>query len=426
MSPNVVMGGEITTAVEIGRAEVIHRLANRWQRLCDETRSAPFHRPEWISAYLQAFEPNSEIVLLTASEGERLVAVLPMVRKRCWYAGVPVMKLTAAANVHSVRFEILRSACAAGEASIQALWHSLKRMPGWQVLEFPYFPQNGACAELLAQAGEDGYLTSTLPLQDSPILRMQSDGNGRLTWLGGTSRHFRHELRRYARVLEAETGAKPKIIRWTYPDPVTMQQFFDLEAAGWKGNESSAIKCEPETRAFYDQIARQGAERGYFRLHSLEVNGMMAAGAFSVTTPDCFFPMKIAFNEALRRGGPGHLMFNSILEECALARIPELFFGGTRDHYKEMWTQETVPHCRGFVFALGLRPQLACQIRTKLFPMLSKLRQSLRERTAQRKRRKIEQAKQSKAHQQSQVNHAVTPDSSAGNPTREKGKLPCA
>jgi hypothetical protein len=62
------------------------------------------------------------------------VAVLPMVRKRCWYAGVPVIKLTAAANVHSVRFEILRSACAAGEASIQALWHSLKHMTGWHVL----------------------------------------------------------------------------------------------------------------------------------------------------------------------------------------------------------------------------------------------------------------------------------------------------
>jgi hypothetical protein len=65
-----------------------------------------------------------------------------------------------------------------------------------------------------------------------------------------------------------------------------------------------------------------------------------------------------------------------------------------------MWTQETVPHCRGFVFAPGVRPRLACQIRTKLFPMLSKLRQSLQERTAQRKRRKIEQTKQSKGRPQ--------------------------
>ena len=392
---NVAVEVEVTTEIDIGRDEVIHRLANRWQKLCEETRSAPFHRPEWIAAYLRAFEPNSEIVVLTANAGERLVAVLPMVRKRCWYAGVPLVKLTGAANVHSVRFEILRSACAAGKASIQALWHTLKGMSGWHVLEFPYFPRNGACEELLARANQDGYLTSTLPIQDSPILRMQPDGNGRLTWLGGTSRHFRHELRRYARVLEAETGAKPKITRWMHPDPTALQQFFDLEAAGWKGREGSAISCEPETRAFYDQIARQGADRGYFSLHALEVNGTLAAGAFSVMTQDCFFPMKIAFSEALRRGGPGHLLFNSILEECAGNRIPELFFGGSRDHYKELWTQETLPHCRGFVFAPGFRPQLACQIRTRVFPMLGKLRRSLRDRLERRNKRRTEQTAQS-------------------------------
>jgi CelD/BcsL family acetyltransferase involved in cellulose biosynthesis len=395
MSLNVAVEVELTTEIDIGRAEVIHRLAERWQKLCDETRCAPFHRPEWVAAYLQAFEANREIVLLTVSAGERLVAVLPLIREKCWYAGMPLTKLTGAANVHCVRFDILRSACAAGEASIQALWHTIKHMSGWQILEFPYFPQSGACANFLTQAGEDGYLTRTLPLQDSPILRMQTDSAGRLTWLGGTSRHFRHELRRYARVLETEAGAKHKVTRWNYPEPKALEEFFELEAAGWKGQRGSAIKCAPKTRAFYEQIARQGSDRGYFCLHSLEVNGMMAAGAFSVVAEDCFFPMKIAFSEALRRGGPGHLLFNSILEECAGKGVPELFFGGSKDHYKELWTQETLPHLRGFVFAPGLRARLACQVRTKVFPMLSKLRREPQERLKRCNKRKIEKSTQS-------------------------------
>ena len=121
----------------------------------------------------------------------------------------------------------------------------------------------------------------------------------------------------------------------------------------------------------------------------------MAAGAFSVVTDDCFFPMKIAFSEALRRGGPGHLMFNSILEECAGNGIPELFFGGAKDHYKELWTQETLPHFKGLVFAPGVRGRLACQMRTKVFPMLGKLRQDLEERLKQRNKRKAEKSMQS-------------------------------
>ena len=395
MSVNVAVEVALTTQIHTGRAEVIDVLADRWQKLCDETRCAPFHRPEWIAAYLQVFESDSEVVLLTASAGERLVAVLPLIRKQCWYAGVPLTKLTGAANVHSVRFDILRSACPAGQASIQALWQAIKRMPGWHLLEFPYFPQSGACADLLAQAGDDGYITRTLLLQDSPTLRMQTDADGRLTWLGGTSRHFRHELRRYARVLETEAGAKHKVTRWNYPEPRVLEEFLELEAAGWKGQRGSAIKCSQQTRAFYETIARQGSERRYFRLHSLEVNGKMAAGAFSVVNADCFFPMKIAFSEALRRGGPGHLMFNSILEECAGDGITELFFGGTKDHYKELWTQETLPHFKGFVFAPGLRGQLACQMRTKVFPMLGKLRQDLEERLKQRNKRKAEKSMQS-------------------------------
>jgi len=391
MPSNLAVEVELTTGIESGRADVIHALAQRWRRLCDETGCAPFHRPEWIVAYLAAFEPNSEIVLLTASAGERLVAVLPLIRKRCWYAGLPLTKLTGAANVHSVRFDILRSSCPAGEAAIQALWKALKRLPGWQILELPYFPQEGACAELLAQAAGDGYLTSTLLLHDSPIVRMQTDAGGQLTWLAGTSRHFRHELRRYARVLEAGAGAKHKITRWNYPEPKVLDEFFQLEAAGWKGQQGSAINCAPRRRAFYETIARQGSEGGYFRLHSLEVNGAMAAGAFSVVTQNCFFPMKIAFNEALRRGGPGHLLFNSMLEECAGDGIPEFFFGGAKDHYKELWTQETLPHFRGFVFDPGLRAHLACRVRTKVLPMLSKLRGKFEERW-QRHKRKTEKS----------------------------------
>jgi CelD/BcsL family acetyltransferase involved in cellulose biosynthesis len=393
MNFSVAAKAEITTGVDIGGSEVIDRLANRWERLCEETRSAPFHRPEWVAAYLKAFEPNSDIVLLTASVGERLVAVLPMVRKTCWYAGVPLIKLAGAANIHSVRFEILRAAGAAGEAAIPALWNALKSVPGWHILELPYIPQDGGCAQLIAKAREDGYLTRMSPAQDSPILRLKPDDKGGFTWQEGTSRHFRHELRRYGRVLEAEMQAKPTITRWIHPEPTALQQFFDLEAAGWKGREGSAVNCKPETRAFYEQIARQGADRGYFCLHSLEANGIMAAGAFSVMTSECFFPMKITFNETLRRGGPGHLLLNSILEECAEKRIPELFFGGSKDPYKDLWTQETLPHFTGLVFAPKLRSQLAYQVLTRVFPKLGQLRRSFRDRWGRHKKRRIEQTR---------------------------------
>ncbi|HSM87307.1 MAG TPA: GNAT family N-acetyltransferase [Candidatus Limnocylindrales bacterium] len=377
--------GRVTARIRTGGEEVIHGMADCWRKLCDETGSAPFHRPEWIAAYLRAFEPGSEVVLATASAGERLVAVLPMVRKKCWYAGVPVTMLAGAGNAHSVHFEIVRSACPDGQAALHAIWDLLRRDPGWQILQVPVFPQGGACEQLIDLARRDGHRTLTFLFQECPVLQMQNDADGRLNWLGGTSRHFRHELRRYARLLEEETGHKPVLQRWNGPDPEVMRKFFELEAAGWKGQEGSAIRCEPATRAFYEQIAREAAEQGYFCLHSLQANGAMTAGAFSVFTEQTFFPMKIAHDEALRRGGPGHLLFNGILEECAKNGIPELFFGGNKDRYKTSWTSQTLPHFNGFIFSTGLRAQLAYALRTRVLSPLGQLRRRFRERLAERK-----------------------------------------
>jgi CelD/BcsL family acetyltransferase involved in cellulose biosynthesis len=364
--------------VQIGGEELVHRFADRWERLCEETRSAPFHRPEWIATYLRAFEPQSEVVLLTASAGDRLVAVLPMIRKRAWFAGVPIWKLSGAANVHSVRFDILHASCEAGEVAIRVFWEALRNMAGWHILEMPLIPENGACQKLIAHASEDGYRTITSHFHDGPILRMKEDEKGQLNWLHGTSRHFRHELRRFARLLAEEAGGNPKLVRRADPDARTLEDFFKLEASGWKGEEGSAINCAPETRAFYDQIAREASSRGYFCLHSLETDARMVAGAFSVETEQCFYPMKIAYDEELRRGGPGQLLFNGIFAECAEKRIPELFFGGKNDRYKTSWTSDTLPHFNGFIFSRAFRARLVYEAKTNLFPRLGRLRRGIR------------------------------------------------
>lgn len=380
---------QVTATIQVGGEELIHGIADQWERLCKETRSAPFHRPEWIRTYLRAFEPDGEVVLLTASAGNNLVAVLPMVRKRCWYAGVPLVKLAGAANVHSVRFEILRKEGALGEAALESIWNLLKSTRIWQILELPEFLQDGACFKLMALAGREGYRTLTFLGQDSPIMRMPRDDKGKFTWLAGTSRHFRHELRRLARLLEEQTGGKPTLVRFAEPHQETLQKFYEMEAAGWKGRAGSAINCDRATRAFYDEIAREAAARGYFSLHCLETNGKMAAAIFSMMTDDCFFPLKLTYDEALHRGGPGQLLLNGVLQECAEKEIPEVFFGGDKDRYKTSWTSETLPHFNGFVFSPDFRAQLAYQLRTRILSPLGKYRTRLLEKRRAAKSRTL-------------------------------------
>jgi len=359
-----------SSAALIGDIGIIQSIEDDWRQLCEETNCDPFFRPEWIGTYIHAFERENEVVLLTTRVDNRLTAVLPLIRKRALFAGMPVLKLVGAANLHSVRFDILRAPGPAGDAAVEAIWSLLKRTPHWHLLEIPMFPAEGSCQQLLSFADRDGYGTRTRLDCESPYMRIKVDGFGRADWLGETTRHFRHELRRFARVLESETGGPPRLVRSDKADLELLRKFFELEASGWKGREGSAIQCSQETLAFYEEIARFAAGAGQFCLHSLEAGGQMVAAAFSLVTDDCFYPVKIAYNESLRRAGPGHLLINAILEECAERRIRELDFGGSKDRFKTLWTSAARQHFTGIVFNDDFYPSLLYQVRANLLPAL--------------------------------------------------------
>lgn len=374
------MVAQLSAKSEVGGVEVIEKLMPRWQQLCEQARSAPFQRPEWVAAYVRAFEPNREVVLLTAEAEDRLVAVLPLVRRKCFYAGLPLIKLAGAANVHSVSFDIVAPKGELGEAAIPAMWNLLRRTPGWHMLELPLISEAGATAKLLRLAAGDGHHTVTLLAQRSPVIRFHVNGDGGPAQIvDGPSRHFRHELRRYARIFTEQLGEAPQVLRCAEPKPELLRQFFELEEAGWKGKKGSAINSTSETRAFYQQIARGTANSGQFCLHTLTARNIIVAGAFSLSTNEGFFPLKIAHDESLRRMGPGHLLFEAIVKECAEQRIPKLFFGGTDEHYKSLWTKETVPSFTGFVFSKDVRSNLAYQIRNCVLSPLGRLRVRVRQ-----------------------------------------------
>jgi CelD/BcsL family acetyltransferase involved in cellulose biosynthesis len=424
------MPQQVVARIERGGEELIHNLAPRWEKLCESVRSAPFCRPEWIAAYIRAFEPKSEVVLLTASTADQLVAVLPLVRKKVFYAGIPLTKLSGTANSHSVQFDIVRLPGAQGDAAIVAMWDLLRRTSGWQLLELPLFAMDGSCPALLTAAAGCGSPVLKLLSVNSPVLRIPPQQDGQPLQIG--SRHFRHELRRYERILSEQTGTKPITRRCEQAEPALLEEFFRLEEAGWKGENGSAINSHPDTRVYYQAVAKQASERGYFCMHSMEANGRMVAGAFSVVTPEAFYPMKIAHDEKLRRGAPGHLLFQEIARECGERNIPQLFFGGTDEHYKSLWTRETIPLFSSFVFSSDLRALLAYRIRQHVLGPLGKLRwivkQKIRESRANSSRRSNGSAPKPKSKDLVKVTHpapAQQPEPKIKS-SKKKETSPCA
>ncbi len=115
----------------------------------------------------------------------------------------------------------------------------------------------------------------------------------------------RKELRRQRRRLE-ETGRLEVRALDEHADLTTwLGQFLDLERAGWKGEEGSALGSDPVQRDYFERIARAAHERGRLMLLGLFLDGRPIAMKCNFLAPPAAFSFKIGFDEQLARFSPG-------------------------------------------------------------------------------------------------------------------------
>jgi len=359
------LGSAPTVASEEGGVEIIDRVAEEWRRLCEEgPNDEPFYRPEWIRAYVRAFEPAKRFVLVTARVGGRLQAVLPLIQERALSYGFPVTRLRGAANCHSCRFDVVRGAGLEGDAAVSAIWKSLKHLRQWDVLQLCDVPETGALDRLCDVTRGDGLLITRWESKRSPYIPLSAFRGDEDPWRSNSSANFRSSMRKRIRRLGARGPLRLRRIETA--DPHFIQQFYDFEKMGWKGDVGSAIACNQSTRTFYDEIAENAARFNYLSLYFLEVNDQMVAANFGLSYRGRFFSLKLVMNEEYREFGPGHLMINAGVQDCVERGFTHYDFTGPREEYESTWTSHVRPHSEVLVFRDGPYGRLLRAVNVRL------------------------------------------------------------
>ncbi|HVG90688.1 MAG TPA: GNAT family N-acetyltransferase, partial [Alphaproteobacteria bacterium] len=350
-----IPGTQLSVRVQRGGQELVEQIAGEWRRLCDESGDEEvFYRPEWAQAYLQAFEPKADVVVISAWAGERLRGILPLVRRRAFVSGFPVVTLTIPANVHSLRASLTVCSGTEGQAALQALWQGTKNLPRWDLIDVANAVEGYGLDRLVALAEADGYRTARKRTSQTlylPIDTSVSSTAGKAAqppWLAGTRPKFRSHLRRATRQLEEQGTLELKHYREA--DPAALQKFYDLEASGWKGAEGTAIKCHPSTRQFYDAVAQAAARGGYLSLDFLELNGKPIAGHFGFNLSGRYFLAKAGYDEAFRRHGPGQLLVSEILGQTPQRGLREFDFVGPATWDESRWASARRTNYRVFIY----------------------------------------------------------------------------
>lgn len=361
--------GLMNSWLDRGDYRLIGSHASKWLELCEESSTdSPFTRPEWIAAYLRAFEPRSPIVAAVAYDKGRLRAVLPLVERHTLFCGLPVRMLRGAANEHSCRFDLVRAGGEDGDRAVQGIWNVLKALPDWDLIELPYVPEGGAAEQLVQLAEGDGFLTGKYESYRSPYVSLMGPHSEEAVLLDGD---FRRGLQR--RMRRAREKWDVRLRRIDSDDPTELQRFYDLEASGWKGKKRTAIACSDSTRRFYNHVASGGSHAGYFSLYFLEFDGRVVAGHFGLSYKGRYYSPKVAYDEAFASYGPGQLIIDGILRDIHTRGFDEFDFLGPWMDWKGNWAQQGRTHFFCYIFRPGVLGRTLHSTKLKLMTALRRI-----------------------------------------------------
>lgn len=357
--------GNMLFAVDCARGgmEVVESCANEWSELCaDAVEDQPFYRPEWMIAYLRRYAKTSKIWLLTARQGGRLCLLLVLLEQSGTFSKIPVRKLCSPVNSFSGRFDAVRRRGPEGEKAVAAVWSHLRKLGGWDLLQFRYSPEGSTLERLAAAAQTDGYLTAHEPDKPNPFVELPTDCNA-LSLMPHNSK-LRSQLRQLRSRLS--TQGRIRFSRIDSADQKELKRFYDLEASGWKGKIRSCALYDG-SKGFYDEIAATAARLGYFALYTLELDDTLLAAHFAFLYRGRCYSPKVAYNENFKAYAPGHLIVADILRDCVGQGVTEYDITGEDHPWKMKWATSTRAIRHHFVFR-GALGKLAHTVRFKLRP----------------------------------------------------------
>lgn len=333
------------TVTEVNDRAEFAALEAEWNALVARTGEQLFYRHEFIRVWIDNFAAGARLRILTARDPSgALVAALPLVEERVRIYGVKVRQLSAAANPHSCRFDLIAED---PERAAAALLDHLEADPSWDVLKLTDVPEGGRAFALLERAQKAGAPTGTWLSLQSPYIPLPETFEA---LAGRLQAKFKANVRRRRKKLEEKGKVTFEKVTSGAALDARLEEGFDLEQSGWKGHNGTAMGQHRSTRGFYTELARTAANLGALSLYYLRLDGRAVAFHYGLTFAGRYLLLKPGYDEALKECSPGQLLMEEVLKDLSGSGLQEFDFLGPDMVWKRDWTDRVRAHTWLFIF----------------------------------------------------------------------------
>ncbi len=319
-----------------------------WRDLSVSSGASPFAHPGWVNAWAAAF--GHRLTLLSTHRDDGPCGFLPIVR-----AGRTAATPT---DWHTPVFE----AVTADDAALADLAESLMGL-GADRLVLGFVDRDSPTLEVMSsvlRAG--GFHLEVRHRMSSPFIDLSI---GWEAFASGLSSKKLGDLRRRRRRLDEQGEVTITVHDGAHQLDRMLTEVFETEAAGWKGERSTAIASNPATERLYRAAARWAAAEGWLRLSFLRLDGRAVAVDYSIEVAGRHYLLKTGYDPQFRAFAPGRLLRLEMIRRAFADGVDTYEFAGSDDPWKREWTGTTrqivdvtayAPTAAGRMLYLSARP----------------------------------------------------------------------
>ena len=283
-------------------------ISDAWRTLAGQSAQPSFyHYPEWYECYLQFLAPFPDnIFFCVLRRAGQIVAVAPLERRVTLIAGIRCRSLLFPQDLMHVAAGDFTTARTEHPGEVaQAILEGCASLPElrWDRVCLDLVPENTCCA------------TGFQALHDRCQVRRFIRYRNHLTlqpfdqMLQGLSKTTRSRLRNAQNRLTRAGEVRFQTFHSETELTTAVDAFMDVEASGWKGQQGTAIKCNPPLCAFYRRLAARFGVRKQCDIHALCVNNRPVAALFVLHAGEMATFLKVGYDENYAALSPGNSVF---------------------------------------------------------------------------------------------------------------------
>ncbi len=333
-------------------------LKPEWNELLAESDADCFFLTwEWISTWWKHLGGKRRLLLLTARDGDRLVAIAPLALRPASAADVPpvaCLEFLADGTIGSDHLDLIVRR--GREAEVARLFAEVLGERASMVSLGRVRSGSSAMQAVSLALRSQGWAVTATRGEVCPVVRRPEAGW--TEYLAGLGSEHRYAFRRKVKKLSQSFDVALQIARSDEGRREALHLLIDLHQRRWRDRGRSEAFCSPEQIAFHQELSALALQNGWLRLFILRLDGVGVAALYGFHYRRRFYFYQSGFDPDLKRMSVGLVLMGMAIKHAFDEGVDEFDLLHGDEAYKFHWTKEARQLVRLEIYPPGVRGAL--------------------------------------------------------------------